>query len=350
MRHARWLRLILVAGCCLPWLLAGCGPTAPPASASAPTAPATSAAPTPDVMATASAMLTAQAVPRTPTRPPAALAPLPSPTTASTPTPAPSPTLAHPAPTRRADASPPPTVTAKYVAVLDEASGALLYGLGEHTRAAPASITKIVTTIVALERGFDLDQVIDISMDASEMLLRDGSQVMGLEPGERLKLSTLLYGMMLWSGNDAAEQVALSLGGTRERYVEWMNQKVEAVGVKDTRFVTPSGMDAPGHYSSAYDMAFLARDAMRHATFRTMAGTLLYTAEGYPMPNINAFLSSYPGADGIKTGFTDDAGRTLVASATRDDRRIYVTILNSNDLVGDATKLFDWVWQSHTWP
>jgi serine-type D-Ala-D-Ala carboxypeptidase (penicillin-binding protein 5/6) len=183
------------------------------------------------------------------------------------------------------------------------------------------------------------------------MLLRDGSQVMGLHPDERVSIRTLLHGLMLWSGNDAAEQLALYLGaGSRERYLEWMNLLVERIGLKDTHFVTPSGMDAPGHYSSAYDMAILARYAMQNDTFRTLVGTPFYEGDQYPIPNINTFLTVYPGADGVKTGFTDDAGRTIVASATRDGQRVFVSLMNSANLVADATALMDWAFAAHEWP
>lgn len=253
-----------------------------------------------------------------------------------------------PAPRRVAD-DPPPAVTAKHVAILDEGSGALLHGVEPHARVAPASTTKILTGLLALEREPDLDRVVPITVNASELLVRDGSQVMGLEPGERLKLRTLLHGLMLWSGNDAAEQLALTLAGSRETFVGWMNQRVAALGLRDTHFVTPSGMDAPGHHSSAHDMAQLARHAMRNEAFRALVATRFYEADGYPIPNLNGFLASYPDADGVKNGFTDEAGKTIVASATRDGRRVYVSLMNSQNLVGDATALFDWVWRTFAW-
>jgi len=159
----------------------------------------------------------------------------------------------------------------------------------------------------------------------------------------------LLHGMMLPSGNDAAEQVAVALADSREQYVEWMNQEASALGLKDTHFVNPSGMDAAGHYSSAYDMAMLARYAMRNAAFRDLAATSRYTGDGFPMQNLNRLLDQYPGADGVKIGYTDAALKTIVASATHDGHRIYVSLMRSQDLVGDSTKLFDWVWSTFAW-
>jgi D-alanyl-D-alanine carboxypeptidase len=181
------------------------------------------------------------------------------------------------------------------------------------------------------------------------MAARDGSSIMGLEPGRQVQLATLLYGMMLPSGNDAAEQVALALGGRRETYVGWMNEAAAELGLADTRFVNPSGMDAPGQYSSAYDMALLGRAAMRNETFRQLAGAPTYRGDGYNLPNLNRLIGAYPGADGLKVGRTRAAGRTIVASASRDGRRVYVSLMRSQDLVGDSTALLDWVWRSFAW-
>jgi serine-type D-Ala-D-Ala carboxypeptidase (penicillin-binding protein 5/6) len=108
-------------------------------------------------------------------------------------------------------------------------------------------------------------------------------------------------------------------------------------------------MDAAGHYSSAYDMAMLARYAMRNATFRDLAGTSHYTSDGFQMQNLNRLLDQYPGADGVKIGYTDAALKTIVASATHDGHRVYVSLMHSSDLVGDSTQLFNWVWSSFAW-
>lgn len=250
---------------------------------------------------------------------------------------------------RREGADEPPHVTAPHIAVLDEASGALLYGMDAFSRHAPASITKIVTTIVALEHEPDIKKGFNTTVSASALLNCDGSSIMGLEPNDHVALETLLYGMMLPSGNDAAEQVAYSLAGSREKYVEWMNDKVASLHLRDTHFVTPSGMDADDHYSSAYDMALLARYAMQNAEFRTLASTRRFVGDEYYMHNLNPLLYSYEGADGVKIGYTDIAGHTIVASATRNGHRVYVSLLGSRDLNGDSTALLDWVWKNFRW-
>jgi D-alanyl-D-alanine carboxypeptidase (penicillin-binding protein 5/6) len=250
---------------------------------------------------------------------------------------------------RQAGTEPAPLVSARHVAILDDASGNLLYQQDAFTRAAPASITKIVTTIVAIERATDLQARITTSVSASAMAACDGSSIMGIEPGEDIALTTLLYGMMLPSGNDAAEQVAVSLAGSRNRYVDWMNERVVNLGLSDTRFVTPSGMDADDHYSSAYDMAVIGRDAMASPTFREIASTREIMAEGYYLRNLNPLLANYAGAEGIKIGWTDIAGGTIVASASRDGHRVEIAMLASQNVYGDAVALFEWVWRTFTW-
>jgi D-alanyl-D-alanine carboxypeptidase (penicillin-binding protein 5/6) len=108
-------------------------------------------------------------------------------------------------------------------------------------------------------------------------------------------------------------------------------------------------MDADDHYSSAYDMALLARSAMRSEQFRKIVATTFFVGDDYYMHNLNPLLSSYPGADGVKVGYTEIAGRTIVASATRDGHRVYVSLMGSRNLAGDCTMLFDWVWRTFRW-
>ncbi len=243
-----------------------------------------------------------------------------------------------------------PLVSALYVAVIDDASGQLLYSEQPHVSVPQASTTKIATTLVALERSPDLTKRIKVSVSASAMAARDGSSTLGIEPGRTVGLDTLLYGMMLPSGNDAAEQIAISVADSREQFIGWMNDEAAALGLGDTHFANPSGMDAAGHYSSAYDMAMLARYAMRNPTFRTLASTSRYTSDNFPMHNLNRLLDLYPGADGVKIGYTDLAQKTIVASAVRDGHRVYVSLMHSADLVTDSILLFDWVWDNFTWP
>lgn len=262
---------------------------------------------------------------------------------------APGPNADLPPPPQRIGDTPAPNTTAIHIAIVDDASGQLMYGEQPYTEVPEASVTKIATTIVALEREPDLSHRFDVTVSASAMVARDGSSTMGIEPGHTVSLDTLLHGMMLPSGNDAAEQVAISLGGSRDKYVQWMNQEATALGLKDTHFANPSGMDAAGHYSSAYDMAMLARYAMHNATFRELVAAQTYSGDGFHMANLNRLLGVYPGADGVKIGFTDAAQKTQVASVVHDGHRVFVSIMHSEDLPGDCTALFNWVWDNFSW-
>jgi D-alanyl-D-alanine carboxypeptidase len=243
----------------------------------------------------------------------------------------------------------PPAVSAAEVAVVDDDSGLLLYGRAPHSRQAPASTTKIVTALVTLERAASLDDPVRITVDGWAMAVADGSSIMGLSPGQRLTLRTLLFGLLLPSGNDAAEQLARSVGESRDEFIASMNAVSAELHLEDTHFTNPSGLDADGHFSSAYDLAQLARRAMREDVFREIVATPQITSEGILLAGHNPLIGVYPGADGVKTGTTDAAGKAIVGSAVRDGHRVYVVTLHSQDLLADSTALFDWVWQSFTW-
>jgi D-alanyl-D-alanine carboxypeptidase len=244
----------------------------------------------------------------------------------------------------------PPKVTAPELAIVDDESGVLLYGARPHEHEAPASTTKIATAIVTLEHASSLDGPVRIGVDGWAMAAADGSSIMGLSPGQRLTLRTLLYGLLLPSGNDAAEQLALSVGESRTQFVGWMNVLASnELGLQDSHFVNPSGVDAAGHYSSAYDLARLARRAMREDVFREIVATPEVRSEGFVLTGHNPLIGVYPGADGVKTGSTDAAGKVLVASATHAGHRVYVVVMHSDDTLADATALFDWAWQEFSW-
>jgi hypothetical protein len=246
----------------------------------------------------------------------------------------------------------PPLVSAPQVAVVDDATGLLLYGRAEHTRQAPASTTKIVTALVTLEHvpADELDAPVRITVDGWQMALADGSSIMGLVPGQQLSLRTLLFGLLLPSGNDAAEQLARSVGDSRAEFIGWMNAlAVDELGLQDSHFVNPSGLDAADHYASAYDLALLGRRAMQDDTFREIVATPEQRVQGLILSGHNPLLGVYPGADGIKTGTTDAAGRAIVGSAVNAGHRVYVVVMHSADPLADSTALFDWVWDSFSW-
>lgn len=242
-----------------------------------------------------------------------------------------------------------PVIDARAAIVVDEASGAVLYEHNAYQPLPPASLTKIITTLVALEYG-DLDQVVEVDIDAREM---HGSSRMGIIPGDRFTLRDLLFGLMLPSGNDAALAIGRAISGTDAAFVDLMNQYAERLQLSSARFANPHGLDARGHRISAYDLAMVSRYAMSQERFVEFATTRYWVAEGsrtVPMGNLNGFLGNYPGADGIKVGFTYRAGKTLVASATRDGHRVYAVLMNAPASQADAIKLMDWAFAQHQWP
>ncbi len=167
------------------------------------------------------------------------------------------------------DAAPPPPITARTAVVIDGETGRVLYDLRAHDRMRPASTTKIMTAILAIERG-DLDRQVISDVDASAMV---GSSVMGLVPGAPITVRDLLYGLMLPSGNDAAVQLAMSTSGSVEAFVAVMNEKAATLGLRETHFGNPHGLDQRAHYSSAFDLSQLARYAMNNPVFAEIAGT-----------------------------------------------------------------------------
>jgi D-alanyl-D-alanine carboxypeptidase (penicillin-binding protein 5/6) len=224
----------------------------------------------------------------------------------------------------------------------------VLYAKSSHTRLAEASTTKIMTAIVALENG-RLEDRVTVDVDSNALYWATESTVMGLMPGQTLSLETLLYGLMLPSGNDAAIAIARHVAGSEARFVEMMNAKARDLGLRDTQYKNPHGLDADGHYSSAYDLAILARYGYQNPKFFALSSARHWNADGFDLWNVNKLLASYPGADGVKPGFTDNAGRCLVGSAVRDGHRVFVTVMRSNDTTQDARALLDYAFDSFRW-
>jgi D-alanyl-D-alanine carboxypeptidase (penicillin-binding protein 5/6) len=179
-----------------------------------------------------------------------------------------------------------------------------------------------MTAIVALEEG-NLGDTVTVSKKAAQI---SGSS-MDLKEGELLSLKDLLYGLLLNSGNDAAIAIAEHLGGSVEGFAEMMNDKAKELGALDSAFVTPHGLDADGHYTTAYDLAAMARHALSIPLFDRIVRTPYINIAGKNLRNTNEMLSLYSGADGVKTGFTGKAGRCLVASATRGGMRLISVVM-----------------------
>ncbi len=223
-------------------------------------------------------------------------------------------------------------LSAKSGILMDAQTGRVLYEKNADVQSLIASTTKIMTALVVSEQCNVLDRV----RIPKEAVGIEGSS-MYLKEGEVLTVQELLYGLMLHSGNDAAVALAIYCGGTVEGFAQLMNDKAHRLGMDDTHFANPNGLDAPGHYSTARDMAVLAAYAMENPIFRQTVSTKSVSAGGRALHNHNKLLWQVEGADGVKTGYTRAAGRILVSSATRNGRRlIMVTMDDPND------------WQDHT--
>lgn len=262
----------------------------------------------------------------------------------------PSPVPAAPAP-RKIGLKPAPLVGAAAVAIVDGGSGELLYDKNATTPRPPASLTKIATAILAVE-GTELSSGVTVDVDGQRMAALDGSSVMGLRPGDCYSMTDLLYGLMLPSGNDAAIAIARYEAGSEAAFVKQMNTLVHRLGLSGTTFTDPHGLGSPQHRSTAYDLAMMARYGMTLPQFREVVGAPLRTTSGsrnIALYNTNTLLQRYPGADGVKTGFTDEAGRTIVVSAVRNGHRVFVALLDDRYREDSAVALLDWVFQNYQW-
>lgn len=228
--------------------------------------------------------------------------------------------------------------SASSVVLMEADSGRVLY---EKNGAQPrliASTTKLMTALVALETGPDLKSTVTVP---ASCVGAEGSSLY-LKAGEQMTLEGLLYGMMLHSGNDAALAVAELCGGSVEQFVVRMNEKAQALGMKHTHFENPNGLDGETHYSSAYDMALLARACLNRAELREIVSTKTIHIDGRSLKNHNKLLWNCEGCIGLKTGFTKKAGRTLVSAAERNGMTLIAVTLNDPDDWKDHAALYDW--------
>ena len=226
--------------------------------------------------------------------------------------------------------------------IIDEASGRILLSHNAKTSLPMASTTKVMTALLALEYG-QLDDPVTCSRTAFGV---PGTSIY-LAEGETLCLRDMLYGLMLASGNDAAVAIAEHIGGTTENFCRMMTQRAAELGCTGTVFLTPHGLPCEGHYTTAHDLALIAREAMQHPEFREIVGTTRATIpwqnRSYDrvLNNKNKLLSTYEGATGIKTGYTKKAGRCLVFGAERNGMRIIGVVLNCWDWFDEAARLMD---------
>jgi len=235
-------------------------------------------------------------------------------------------------------------VSASGAVLLDAASGRVLWEHNAHEKRYIASITKLMTALVVMESGHTLDEMVDIRREYTGA---EGSS-MYLREGERLSLETLMYGLLLASGNDAALAVAGYCAGSVEAFVAQMNRKAARLGMTNTKFLNPSGLTQEGHVSTASDMARLAAACMQDETIAKIVATRSITIGGRTFTNHNKLLWRYEGCVGMKTGYTQRAGRTLISCARRDGRLLVAVTLNAPDDWQDHTKMLDYGFSAYT--
>ena len=228
-------------------------------------------------------------------------------------------------------------ISASSAVLMDAASGRVLYAVKEHEPRLIASTTKLMTALVAVEHCADLDEGVTVKAEWTGI---EGSSVY-LQPGEIVTLRGLLYGLLLQSGNDAAVAVACHIAGDVETFAELMNRKAAELGMKNSHFTNPSGLNDEGHYSTAYDMALLACACLENDTVAEICASKSAVVGKRVFYNHNKLLSRYEGCVGMKTGYTELAGRTLVSAAVRDGRTLVCVTLNDRNDWADHAKLLD---------
>ncbi|MDE2179337.1 MAG: D-alanyl-D-alanine carboxypeptidase [candidate division NC10 bacterium] len=242
----------------------------------------------------------------------------------------------------------PEQLSAASALLMDADTGAILFARHPMERRSPASTTKIMTALLILEEG-RLDDKVVISERAAAVT----GTGLGLRRGQRVSLRDLLWAILLKSANDAALAAAEHVGGSEERFVDMMNAKAASLGMQGTHFANPHGLDDPDHYSTAHDLAILTRQALHSPTFARMVQTreaslaILTGRNGSRVKRRvirthNQLLGQFFGADGVKTGYTERAGRCLVASATRGDHQLIAVLLNDTRRWAEAAALLEY--------
>jgi D-alanyl-D-alanine carboxypeptidase (penicillin-binding protein 5/6) len=243
---------------------------------------------------------------------------------------------------RQLTGTPPPEIAGKAAAVIEAACGTMIYGVNENQHLPPASLAKMVTAMVTMERT-RLTDMVDIKLNGWDLAADDGSSIMGLEAGMRLSVRDLLYGMLLVSGNDAALALADYAGGT-QRFVGYMNDKVRQLGLTNTHFSNPDGRDAPDQYSSALDMALIGRALLQDQTLNTVVNTKTYMPawDGRALSNANEMIWAYDDAVGVKVGYTETADFTIVTGISRNGRLLIAAVMGSWHAYIDPVHLLNW--------
>lgn len=242
-----------------------------------------------------------------------------------------------------------PQINARAAIIYDRSTKQIIWGKNEMEKRAMASTTKIMTAIVVLENA-NLDDVVTISKKAAGT----GGSRLKIRAEDKIAVRDLLYGLMLRSGNDAAVALAEHVGESVEGFAGLMNKKAEQIGLKNTHFVTPHGLDDEKHYTTAYELAILTDYALENSTFKKIVNTkstqIRINENPMNIYNTNELLGVLPGVDGIKTGFTNNAGRCLVTSCTRDENQIITVVLGCDtkkQRTSDSTKLIEYAYKNY---
>lgn len=244
-----------------------------------------------------------------------------------------------------------PTINSRAYVVIDRNSNTVLVGKNENQKKKMASTTKIMTALVVIENN-NLSDTVEISKKAAST----GGSRLGLKTGDKLTVSDLLYGLMLRSGNDAAVALAEYTSGSINAFAELMNKKASELGLSNTHFVTPHGLDEDEHYTTAYELAILANYALNNEFFAKIVGTKTYTItiNGYPksITNTNELLGNLSGVYGVKTGFTNGANRCLVSACKRSNMDIICVVLGADTKkfrTTDSIKLIEYCFNNFSY-
>lgn len=238
-----------------------------------------------------------------------------------------------------------PSLSAESAVLIDSKTGRVIYSLNHNLRRPMASTTKIMTALLAIEYG-ELDSKVKIKTNAVGV---EGSSIY-LKIGEEILLKDLIYGLMLRSGNDAAVAIAEHISGSVDNFVALMNKKAREIGALNTNFVNPHGLHDPNHYSTAYDMAIITREAMKLDFFKEVSKTKNWVASreiNQYFSNKNDVVWRYKGGDGVKIGYTKAAGRCLVASATRNEMQLIAVVLNDGNWFNDCYNMLDYGFENY---
>lgn len=246
----------------------------------------------------------------------------------------------------QAQAFPVPPILARAGIAVDADSGAILASLNPHLQLPMASTTKIMTALLALQRGRLTDRIV---VPRGAFNYESDATVMGLHAGQVVTLRDLLYGLLLPSGADAANTIAIHYGGSEANFVAMMNREAAQLGMHDTHYVNAHGLTAKGHHTSAYDLAKLAEFVVGFSDLIKVTSTRTYNWNGRILTNVNHVLFWYPGVDGVKPGYTDDAGLCQVIDVHRDGRHVIVVLLHTPNLDTDARNLLNYGLQDFSW-